>query len=211
MPKIISIIFSTWLLILSLLLMSGCRSDATIDSSYLDSLLVAMKDGDLIFRRGTGFVGHVVTKADKEGLYSHVGIVVSKDSIRYVVHAVPHEPDFEGDIDRVKCESIHNFVARYPNANIGLYRLTISDSLITIAVSHALRLSKMSIPFDHTYNLEDSTALYCTELVEYVYGQVGVSLSEGRRTDVYLPGMTGKYIMPSDITQCSKLSLVAYK
>lgn len=197
------------LLCLSLLTIIGCNGNAPTPRSDVDSLLVHLEEGDLVFRRGTGFVGHVVTMADTEGHYSHVGIVVCKDSSHYIVHAVPHEHDFEGDFDRVKCEDARSYFGRYTECVAGIYRLQVSDSLKSIAANHALRLSEMRIPFDHDYNLEDTTALYCTELIEYVYGLVGVSISEGRRTDVYLPGMTGQYIMPSDMTKCSKLEVVA--
>ena len=198
------------LLCLSLFLAMGCKKQQATPHSNVDSLLVHLEEGDLIFRRGTGFVGHVVTMADTEGRYSHVGIVVCKDSTPYVVHAVPHEHDFEGDFDRVKCEDARNFIGRYTECVVGIYRPQISDSLKSIAATHALRLSEKQTPFDHDYNLEDTTALYCTELVEYVYGLVGISISEGRRTDVYLPGMTGQYIMPSDMTRCSILEEISY-
>ena len=174
----------------------------------MDSLLVHLEEGDLLFRRGTGFVGHVVTMADTEGRYSHVGIVVCKDGTPYVVHAVPHEHDFEGDFDRVKCEDARSFIGRYTECVAGIYRPQVSDSLKSIAANHALRLSEKQIPFDHDYNLDDTTALYCTELIEYVYSLVGVSISEGRRTNVSLPGMRGEYIMPSDLTKCSKLEMI---
>ena len=197
------------LICLSLFLTIGCKRQQVNPHSDVDSLLMHLEEGDLLFRRGTGFVGHVVTMADTEGRYSHVGIVAYKDSTPFVVHAVPHEHDFEGDFDRVKCEDARSFIGRYTECVAGIYRPQVSDSLKSIAANHALRLSEMRIPFDHDYNLEDTTALYCTELIEYVYGLVGISISEGRRTDINLPGMTGQYIMPSDLTKCSKLEVVA--
>lgn len=199
----------TILICLFLVLTIGCKRQQVNPHSDVDSLLMYLEEGDLLFRRGTGFVGHVVTMADTEGRYSHVGIVVCKDSVPYIVHAVPHEHDFEGDFDRVKCEDARSFIGRYTECVAGIYRPQVSDSLKSIAANHALRLSEMRIPFDHDYNLEDTTALYCTELIEYVYGLVGTSISEGRRTDVHLPGMRGVYIMPSDLTKCSKLEVVA--
>ncbi|MBO5796666.1 MAG: hypothetical protein J6R28_08460 [Bacteroides sp.] len=197
------------LICLFLVLTIGCKRQQVNPHSDVDSLLMHLEEGDLLFRRGTGFVGHVVTMADTEGRYSHVGIVVYKDSVPYIVHAVPHEHDFEGDFDRVKCEDARSFIGRYTECVAGIYRLQVSDSLKSIAANHALRLSEKQIPFDHDYNLDDTTALYCTELIEYVYGLVGISISEGRRTDVSLPGMRGEYIMPSDLTKCSKLEVVA--
>ena len=35
--------------------------------------------------------------ADRGGSYSHVGMVVDSCGVMMVVHAVPDEPDYEGD------------------------------------------------------------------------------------------------------------------
>ena len=190
------------LLVLSI---AGCtgRDIATgIDVATLEQRLV---EGDLVFRRGTGVVGHIVTSVDRLGNYSHVGIAVKRDGEWCVVHAVPHEPDFEGDIDRVKCERLESFVKRYKEGAMGHYRVLVEDSARKVAANNALRLSSLRIPFDHDYNLEDSTAFYCTELVEYLYLLSGISLSGGRRTEVSFPSLAGNYIMPSDLTESELL------
>ncbi len=166
-----------------------------------DNLKLLLKDGDLLFRRGTGVAGHFVTAMDNEGKFSHVGIVVNKDSGWFVIHAVPNEREFDGDFDRVKCEYIDSFLDRYPNCDIGLYRPEVEQEKIATAVRNAIRLSIKQVPFDHDYNLEDTTKLYCTEMVEYVYSLAGVSISEGRCTEITFPMMQGFYIMPSDFTK----------
>lgn len=70
-----------------------------------------LADGDLAFRRGTGLLSHVVTSASKDGVYSHVGILKQIDNEWFVIHAVPDEPDFEGDTDRVKTDPLSRFFA----------------------------------------------------------------------------------------------------
>ena len=186
-----------------LILLLGCNhSDTTPDRSALKA---ALREGDIIFRRGMGIVGRAVTAADRGGNYSHVGIVVEGDDGFYVVHAVPHEHDFEGDYDRVKRERVDDFLGRYTDANVALYRPCVSDAQRSVAVATALRLAKRGVAFDHDYNLEDTTKLYCTELVEYAYLTAGISLSEGRRTEVILPIVSGLHIMPSDLTESTLL------
>lgn len=59
------------------------------------------------------------------------------------------------------------------------------------------------ILFDHDYLLSDSTRMYCTELVENIYSEVGISLSEGRRRT--LPLVREPLILPSDIAQNKNL------
>lgn len=187
-----------------LFFITGCDTPSTRNNIY-DELKSQLREGDLLFRRGTGVVGHIVTAMDSEGCFSHVGIVVRCDDEWCVIHAVPHEPDFEGDFDRVKCEAVECFLGRYPNGDYGLYRTTIAPDKVAIAVRNARRLSDKQVRFDHNYDLADTTELYCTELIEYVYGLAGVTLSEGRRTEITFPIMEGSHIMPSDLTKSSLL------
>lgn len=182
---------------------SGARSGSKADFELLQREL---REGDLLFRRGIGVLGRAVVATDDEGRFSHVGIAVKVDDEWHVVHAVPDEPDFEGDFDRVKCEPIENFFSEFRAGNGAVYRAELPAETIEIAVRNALRLSTEQRPFDHDYDLGDTTALYCTELVEYVFGLGGVSMSEGRQTHVNFPSMTDDYIMPSDLTKNNKLN-----
>ena len=68
-----------------------------------------VRPGDIVFRRGGGFTSHAVVTLDAHGYYSHVGMVVDTAGRMMVVHAVPGEPDFEGDPDRVKLDSLQKF------------------------------------------------------------------------------------------------------
>lgn len=65
--------------------------------------------GDVVFRRGSGLTSHAVLAADRYGAYSHIGIVVDSCGVMMVVHAVPGEPDYEGDPDRVKMDTPKRF------------------------------------------------------------------------------------------------------
>lgn len=182
---------------------SGARGGSKADFELLQREL---HEGDLLFRRGIGVLGRAVVATDDEGRFSHVGIAVKVDNEWHVAHAVPDEPDFDGDFDRVKCEPIESFFSEFRAGNGAVYRVELPAETIEIAVRNALRLSTEQRPFDHDYNLGDTTALYCTELVEYVFGLSGVSMSEGRQTHVNFPSMTGDYIMPSDLTKNNKLN-----
>lgn len=188
-----------------LLLLCGCSAPKRITRVEIEKVMAHLEVGDLLFRQGTGVVGQMVTSVDDQGLYSHVGVVVRRDSSWWVVHAVPHEPDFEGDIDRVKCERAEEFLGRYPDGKFGLYRPQITPEQRVRAAKHALRLSERRVPFDHLYNLSDSSHLYCTELVEYVYGLEGYSVSQGRRSEINLPSFGDGYLLPSDLTKNSSL------
>lgn len=185
---------------------SGSRSGAS--RADVEALAGGMLQcGDLVFRRGTGVAGRTVTALDRTGDYSHVGIAVEGAEGWMVVHAVPAEPDFKGDRDRVKCEPLERFLAprRAAAGMVMRYR----DSGTACRAAHqALRLSRDSVLFDHDYDLADTTRLYCTELVVYAFGLCGADLSEGRRTRCGLAMLGGEYIFPSDIAACADLTPV---
>ena len=201
--KVLKII-ALWLVAVAAL--SGCSGARGGSKADFELLQRELREGDLLFRRGIGVLGRAVVATDDEGRFSHVGIAVKVDNEWHVVHAVPDEPDFEGDFDRVKCEPIERFYDEFRAGNGAVYRTELPAETIEIAVRNALRLSTERRPFDHDYDLGDTTALYCTELVEYVFGLGGVSMSEGRQTHVNFPSMTGDYIMPSDLTKNNKLN-----
>lgn len=192
---------------LLLVLFSGCCSRGK--SEQVDLLSgVSLADGDLVFRRGTGIMSRAVLIADEGALYSHVGIVRQVDSVWYVVHAVPGESEFEGDIDRVKIEEITRFFAP-DRAARGCIMRWVGDPLAAGRASElAWQTALRGIPFDHRYNLADTSELYCTELVNWVYRQSGLDLSEGRFTHVDIPALKGDYLMPSDLSANRHLKVV---
>lgn len=78
------------------------------------------------------------------------------------------------------------------------------------AAVRAERLYHAHVLFDHDYNLADTTRLYCTELVDFVYKKQGIDLPEGRISHVNIPGFKGDYLLPNDIAQSKRLCLIYY-
>lgn len=168
------------------------------------------QDGDIVFRRGGGVVSRVVLIADSEGVYSHIGIVVKEGNKWQIVHAVPGEPDFKGDPDRVKMEDISCFFDP-EKASRGAVMRVKGDSVVRKhAADRAKRLFRVHTLFDHSYDHSDSTQMYCTELVDFVYQNEGIDLTEGRISHINVPGISGDYLLPSDIQQSKYLNLIYY-
>lgn len=156
-------------------------------------------DGDLAFRRGSGIMSHVVLAASTDGIYSHVGIIKIIDKKYYVIHAVPGEPEYKGDIDRVKVEPVNIYFSAEKAVRGAVMRVTEDREVASGAADYALAISSRGTLFDHEYNLDDTTKMYCTELVNFVYKKYGIDISEGRIRDINLPVMQGKYLMPEDL------------
>ena len=82
-------------------LLWGCSSTPHNKTGFLPTIpKETLRSGDIVFRQGSGLTSRIVQKADKNGIYSHVGIVLrDKNGDCLVIHAVPGEPDFKGDVD----------------------------------------------------------------------------------------------------------------
>lgn len=166
-----------------------------------------LKAGDIVFRCGTGMLSQVVLNAD-DGTYSHVGIVVDSAGRKMVVHAVPDEPDFPGDPDRVKMEGIDRFYDT-GRASTGAVKRHQDEAAASKAAHAAKEMYRRNILFDHDFDDSDSTELYCSELVERAYMKAGHDIAEGRRHQYQMPAITrNPIIMPSDIYESSQLKLI---
>ena len=157
---------------------------------------VGLRNGDLLFRNGCGYESHVVTNMSA-GDYSHVGIAYRTAEGWCVIHAVPGEAE-KGEPEVLKCEAIAEFY-RADRAKAGACaRVHCTDSLADAAARHAMRLVERRVEFDNDYDLEDSSQLYCTELVRLVYADCGVDLCEERRHKAPIIAK-GEVIYPEDI------------
>ena len=168
-----------------------------------------LRAGDLVFRRGNGLTSRAVMAADRGGSYSHVGMVVDSCGVMMVVHAVPDEPDYEGDPDRVKMESPEAFYAG-TRADIGCVLRHRDGDVARRAAAAAQDVYRRGTLFDHDYDAADTTRMYCCELVAYAYAAAGSPLHTGERHDISIPGLALRgVILPSDFFRDRALRLVS--
>ncbi len=167
-----------------------------------------IRQGDIAFRRGDGIVSDVVLYNDVDGKYSHVGLIVGQGDSLMVVHAVPGEHDTDDDFDRVKIERINRFFCSDFASRGAVMRVPLTDEQRRLIGLYAKEKAEAMVEFDHNYNLEDTTKLYCTELVQLLFKRIGIDLAQGRITTVNCPGMGGDYIMPSDIYKNKNMTTV---
>lgn len=198
--KVISILLLTFLSI-------SCISKSGGAQSVNCKIEARICSGDLAFRRGRGVVSDVVVSADHCGNYSHVGIVVERDHKLYVIHEVPYEGRKQAE-DKIYCQSLDLFFAEDRAKTGAIYRAGIDTTERLKIAEYLDRQLTLETPFDHDYNLDDSTKLYCTELVWRAYNSIGIDLSGGRRTTINLPGFGNEMILPADIESCDKLELI---
>ena len=157
-----------------------------------------LRTGDVVFRRGSGVTSHAVIALDRQGEYSHVGIVVDSAGVKMVVHAVPGEPDYEGDPDRVKMDPPEKFFSTI-NAQLGEVCRP-KDSLVALrAAEEALKIYRRHTLFDDSYDENDTTSMYCTELVVYAFRKAGKELLGHERHHISTPILKVDCMFPSDV------------
>ncbi len=168
---------------------------------------IVLQAGDVVFRQGIGATSRVVRMADDNGVYSHVGLVVDMGDSLMIIHAVPGEPDYEGDYDRVKINTPEQFYSLQYAASGEVRRLHNADAaIIECATYYAKQAYKHGVAFDHNYDDEDTTKLYCCELIERAFLLSGFSISDNKRHDLFCPGIGYiSCILPSDILRSSYL------
>lgn len=142
----------------------------------------------------------VVDAADREGVYSHTGVVVRVGEEWFVVHAVPGEPLPDGS-EVVRCDPIGLFFA--PDRCRAGALMRYADSCVAQRVAQtSLDYYLTKVAFDSQYDTDDSTQLYCTELIWRAFRREGVDIGGGRRHSI--PGFDRhSVIFPSDIASDS--------
>lgn len=168
--------------------------------------LQQLRDGDLLFRCGTSVESQAVVDMDRnKGVYSHIGIAINQGGKWKVVHAVPGEN--RDGVDRVKIEPVDTFFLTTRAIHGAAMRMKGCDSK-TARQAAQWALSKKGVIFDDHYDWNDSTRLYCTELVQLAYERVGIDLRGDRITHVSLPFFKGDVVFPSDIQRNDSLQVI---
>ncbi len=189
--------------------MVGACSDNVAPRCILPADCI-LQTGDVVFRRGSGVTSRTVIALDQKGEYSHVGIVVDSAGVKMVVHAVPGEPDFEGDPDRVKMDTPETFFSSF-YAQLGEVCRP-KDFLSAVrAAEEALKVYRRHTLFDHDYDDSDTTRMYCTELVVHAFRKAGVELVGEERHRVNVPILEVECMFPSDLLNSDYLESVAGK
>lgn len=193
---------ATFAILFAAIVPTGCHKSVT-DATLLPDTL-QLEVGDVVFRRCTGLASRMVIWSDADGMFSHTGIVVDSAGKKMVIHAVPGEPDFPGDPDRVKMEPVERFFSTAHAISAGACR-PVNAEAGQQAARVAWEKYKEGILFDHAFDDNDTSQLYCTELITHAYHRAGVELVGNERDTIDLPGMHFRCIMPSHLFHSTQL------
>jgi hypothetical protein len=171
---------SNWILLLFgiTFLVSCSTADQERDLNYYtlsaDELEV-LKEGDILLRHGYGFVSNMIVKTLKEQIpVSHVGILTvdPADGNYKVIHSVSQTIS---DADGVQKQDLRSFIRdSQPNTLIVVrYRnASLHENKTSLISERAFYYLSQKIPFDYTFDFNNTGSFFCTEFVGRVIGDV---------------------------------------
>lgn len=172
------------------------------------NISVDFRNGDIAFRCGEGVASRVVLSANSSGTYSHVGVIAEVEGVWSIIHIVP----FEGksiEQDKIYCDEVGEFFSQQKSCAGAIYRYNSLDTTEQTQIyNYLLKQLRDDILFDHDYDLTDDKYQYCSELVWRSYLEIGVDLSEGRRSYMPIIRQGEGYMFPVDIESNNNLELI---
>lgn len=147
-------------------------SNRPYESSFLYKLSpkekAKLQTGDIILRRGYGFVSTMISKMMSEDYdVTHLGVVIKQNDNLKIAHALSSSVSNQ---DGLRLQAIDSFVHNSHDKTILVTRLknidTIKQSKIVKQIDYYY---KKQLPFDHSFNYKDTTEHYCSELIWRIY------------------------------------------
>lgn len=146
------------------------RGTTTAQALVPNSVLKQLKEGDFILRQGGGaFSEKIIEFMGEQRHFSHIGLVARVDGKLKIIHSVSEELSGR---DGVQTQAINAFVSDVADSNLCIVRPKLSPEQIEAVVNNAKYYLDKGATFDYDYNTDDSTKLYCIELMYYALGPV---------------------------------------
>lgn len=171
-------------------------------------ILAELKNGDLIFRKGRSLESFIVCLADEEKEFSHVGLIVLRKGIPFVIHAVPGESDRVEDF--IKMERVEAFLSTEKASAFAVYRPEFETEIVKHATEIALQFYESKYTFDYEYNLNSESKLYCTELIFKAFREAGVQLTGIYQSTVDFGFVQKQIILPAAFLKNPSFTRINY-
>ena len=127
-----------------------------------------IKDGDIILRRGFGFVSdYIVNQFNEEYKISHCGIICKSGDSLNVIHS---ESSSYLSIEGIQIQDFDEYIEASHKNTVLIVRFNNCDT------SELKRVSKRGkyylstkVVFDYSFDMNDSSEMYCAEIIWHVF------------------------------------------
>lgn len=142
-----------------------------------------IQDGDIILRHGYGLVSDLIVEQLKEKYdISHCAIVCKTDTGLAVIHSVSSSVS---NIDGMQAQDLKSFIkeSQYNSVVVIRYKPKVNKPNASISRKAKYYLDK-KVPFDESFNINDSTEFYCTELLwKVILDEYGDDIMAGKNNE----------------------------
>ena len=131
--------------------------------------IALLQEGDLIFRKGFGIIRDCIARTTQVCYnISHVGVLCKDAQHRWmVIHTVSNTLV---NVDGMQIDELAHFVRQsYPNTIVVLRYRHGSDSSRAAIVRQAYHYLDRQIPFDDTFDMQDTSEFFCTEFIRKLF------------------------------------------
>ncbi|MBU0488149.1 MAG: hypothetical protein KKD31_09390 [Bacteroidetes bacterium] len=161
-----------------------CEQEQFFNTYHLsDDEIAQIHDGDILLRHGFGFVSDIIVKTlGDEFDVSHCAFVRKEGKGFKVIHSVSRSLS---DVDGVQQQKLKDFVREsHPNSLI-LIRFQTEDSTLAGRMSNrAQYYLDQRIPFDNSFDIDENTSFYCTELLwKVILDETGVDILKAKNNE----------------------------
>jgi len=125
--------------------------------------LALLQEGDFVFRLGYGMVSFFLESQTGASGVSHIGVLV-KDSLDFaVIHSISGSM---AEMDGVQKISLNGFLFEAKPHSLVVTRLKNSSG--KLIAYEARRLLAERVPFDMSFDIKDTTKLFCSEMINFI-------------------------------------------
>ena len=167
LSSVIGLIFSAWLF-RTIYNKIELRKEKAVTYKLTDKEKSIIKDGDIILRYGHGLVSdYIVNIFNEKYTISHCGIISKDNNNMSIIHSESSSFLSEEGIQR---QNFDDFVdAGHINSVIIVrYNKCKSEELSRITKRANIYLKK-KIPFDYSFNPDDTTVMFCSEIIWHIF------------------------------------------
>lgn len=155
------------------------------DYDLTEEEFAMIEDGDIMLRHGYGLVsdGIVETMHEKWPI-SHCAILW-KDTINNEIKVIHSVSQSLSEYDGVQTQSLKRFIHDSQENSMMLVRFKAPDGMTQKNIStRGQYYLKRQIPFDHSFDIDDTSKFYCSELIwKVILDEYGIDIFKGKNNE----------------------------
>jgi len=129
-----------------------------------------LRSGDILLRKGYGYFSEKIAGADTPPFQvSHCAMLVNRKNTWQVVHALSSSV---APYDGVQYQPLQQFLNESQTNSLLVFRYKTGADTLQQIVRETCRYAEEKRPFDHAFDSNDTTAIYCTELFKLSFAKI---------------------------------------